>query len=866
VVGLIGLAGCGDPPPPDPLPSTPVPRPEYLDISLAELLNKPRGELASQVAIWEAKVEAQEKALRDGGLHFALLPDLRFPLILPAFREARFSARVGISLPPYAREGTVNEEFALHLARYGDLEGAKILAASTGSEVQARMEDYRCSRNYPVEWSRLVGLLLHYSEVRLAIGDGEGAQGLIFLHHQLREILDAKAAEGPLGAALLPRGHEALIHARKACGTSLEAELGSQIDAALAQWGPMSAPLGLLRLGASRADLGRLLDCQTRERVAAVPIGRALDLLGLPVPGDGIQGIYAFFSDAGQLTAWLISYRAREVEAYPDAAQMGQTLTALSIQPVSSQKLAGINQAVFETAGISMQCTVIPRGLAAGALIQFQASSKSSADSSEEGKLPRDFGILHLDRSFEQNRLRLAPEQQGNQVQTKKAAVLSEIVGPLDKLTPTQVVLERQPAKEAVLRIVFRYAADRGGLPSLARYAMPLWLAAGPATLDGIENDSGGAMDFVWQRGPTRYTLELPYSADLPVELIVENTPHAPAGAVGGGPGDFDEAERKTRLAQGHPLVRLPRQLENVQLGQTRDEALPALPHGQSIVKQPFPDGMSVTFTADPAPTAVSQVRQLLLRFGADSKLVEIRARCVPGPAAPDNWTRSVVDSWKKTCGAPRKDPSTWTRIWGDLPSLKTAPLQNVWRDDITRLTVEGTAGTLDVTLRDCPAEHALGIPLAPLNYLPRGPERCPLGTDRQDLLKSWKVDRPIKANGVDLVLHPGQDSPYDALLVWFQGDRVQQVQARHRLTGKRPPAASPMEAALTSAWGKELGKWSWPCRRDLAPDRTVQSMGWNDERTRIRLYWQESEEGAARVFTEWRDLADLDKAVAAKP
>src|SRR5262249_28317068 len=161
------------------------------------------------------------------------------------------------------------------------------------------------------------------------VGDAEGTHSLISLHKQLREILDPKTAEGPLGAALLPRGHEALSHARNACGTALDAEMGSLIDASLAQWGPMTTPFALLRLGDSRANLGKLLDCQTKERVVTVAVGRALDLLALPVPGDGIQGVFGFFDEGGHLTDWLVTYRAREVEAYPESVQMAQWLTEL---------------------------------------------------------------------------------------------------------------------------------------------------------------------------------------------------------------------------------------------------------------------------------------------------------------------------------------------------------------------------------------------------------------------------------------------------------------------------------------------------------------------------------------------------------
>src|SRR5262249_49171703 len=143
---------------------------------------------------------------REGRLQFTLVPHVRLPLAVPVLREAKYSAKAGISLPPYAPEDLRDSGLALHLARYGDVEAARQLVDPADAATLARIEACRCERNYPVEWTRLTGLMLHVAEVRLANADVDGGTELLVLHRQLRTLLDARAAQGPLGALLLGHG------------------------------------------------------------------------------------------------------------------------------------------------------------------------------------------------------------------------------------------------------------------------------------------------------------------------------------------------------------------------------------------------------------------------------------------------------------------------------------------------------------------------------------------------------------------------------------------------------------------------------------------------------------------------------------
>jgi hypothetical protein len=305
--------------------------------------------------------------------------------------------------------------------------------------------------------------------------------------------------------------------------------------------------------------------------------------------------------------------------------------------------------------------------------------------------------------------------------------------------------------------------------------------------------------------------------------------------------------------------------LEGVQLGQTKEQALAALPQGQSIIKQPIPDGLSVTINTDAPKNATSQAKQLLIRWDAAEKVAEIRARYQAGPASkPGEWPGSLLARWKKYGGAAAEGPAPGAGVWED-PADEKAPSLLSWHDDLTRASFFAEGGAADVTLRDCPVDHPEGAPLNGLGYLPRGPEQCTLGTSKADLLKAWKVKDPTATPQVDLVLYPSKNSPYDAYLIWFNGDRVTRVVARHRPPSD-PTKQVSVGQSLSEAWGRDLRVLGWPNRQEFSADQELSKLSWLDEHTRIRIYWQETDTSRARVFTEWKDLSTPVKASAAKP
>src|SRR5262249_42967684 len=158
-----------------------------------------------------------------------------------------------------------------HLARFGDHEAASKLADPADGALKARIDTLQYEKNYPVEWTQLVGLVLHWSELSLASGKSEGATGLVVLHRQLREVLDEKAAAGPLGSALLSFGRKALADAAGAWGgpQGKQPALAEDIEAALKDWGTVPVAEPPLLPGAPKAEVLRFLQVTSQGKTVA---------------------------------------------------------------------------------------------------------------------------------------------------------------------------------------------------------------------------------------------------------------------------------------------------------------------------------------------------------------------------------------------------------------------------------------------------------------------------------------------------------------------------------------------------------------------------------------------------------------------
>jgi hypothetical protein len=186
------------------------------------------------------------------------------------FQTAKFSARAGISLPPYVEEGKRDPAIALHLARYGDADGALLLCDPADTTTVKQIESLRAGRNYPVEWARLIAIAQFVAELRLAGSDTQGATNLIQIHQQLQAVLDPKAAAGPLGSALLGGGHRALAAAGAAWQEGKKTGLAGDVAAAIANWGEVPVPSLPLGPGASQAAVAGAFSSAGKTRALTV--------------------------------------------------------------------------------------------------------------------------------------------------------------------------------------------------------------------------------------------------------------------------------------------------------------------------------------------------------------------------------------------------------------------------------------------------------------------------------------------------------------------------------------------------------------------------------------------------------------------
>src|SRR5579883_52314 len=846
---------------------------DKVDISLADWLKLPRVELAKLVEEWTVTVGKQREAARSNIESVQLLPQLHPPIVSVVFAEAKFSPEAGFSLPPYLKSGQKDAAVALHLARFGDRDAALKLADSADKDLLGKIDECRGERDYPIEWTRLVSLVLQNAELKLASGDPDGASELIALHRELRSLLDVKQASGALGAALLPRGRQALTLAAAAWRDPHwnKTALAADIDAALTEWGTSPDPVPGLKAGAKQNDVVSLMggEIEGRAVLAQTPsaVRRAFDLFALPLPSEGVNAVAAFLDGKQTLKEVFVVYRPKLGELFPEPRQLALPLVEHGYKSTEPSTGPGLNRQSWTGGGLSYEISVLTRGSIGGSVVRIGNEGEAAAGPAFACN-PRDFGAVNFDRSFEQNRLNAAPEQPGASLDIKDAGKLSAITQPAKKFALAEANLAREPKADLLAKLTLRWPIDQNS-NALSQLALPLWAAYGPARLESAEDVNGGLFVLTWQNETTRLKLHFPFEDKAP-ELVVEDGrgPDALKARVEAAAA-FDRRERQERLAAGKPNQRLARfiqlpslGIDDLRLGMTRDQALAILPGARSLRVLALSDGLNVLVLNEPPATATYWPRQLFVRFGADNRVAQIRVRYQEGPQVPGPKTPGLLDTLRgKPNGAPESLTPTWTGLWTDL-SPRKQPVFYRWLDDVTCLTYQRDSGGSEVILRDCPADKPEGVELPPLLFCRRGVHGCVLGDRQSDVRKRWRVSRPLLAsNGAEVLAMPA-NSPYDALLVWYENDKVSRLIARLR----EPKPHKPQEAgaALQEAWAEDLDHLGFIRRQDGTLGQVLESYGFHDDRIRVRLFAQETQEGI-RLFTEWREWPVAARTLASK-
>jgi hypothetical protein len=825
------------------------------NVSLAKWLDEPRAASSEHFQAEFERVQQQHKTLRADPQQATFLPELRPALDLPVFHDPRWSAKRGLTLPTYLADDAHDPDVALHLARHGDVDAALELAGPNGKEA---LQSWRGSRNYPVEWTQRVALALTEAQHKLARGEVDGATEIVLLHKQLRELLDPRTAAGPLGAALLPLGKHALVEAAAAWRTGERPKkiLAEEVEAALKEWGEVPAPQPGLLPGVPREAVTRCFAAPlTGHTVAAATpanVTRALDLLALPVVGEGVEAVVAFL-DKDQLAEVHLVYRGSIGEAFRTPRRLLAPLTDRGIEGQLSTRNGTLDRSACTADKLHYDASLLHRNSSFGAVVRVGEAGKPSLAASLPVE-PDVFGAFRLDRSFEQNRMLLAPDQpSAGPARITKKDTLDRLPLPVKDPAPREVVLERDKDQDLTASATWKWSASHDlHLHGLTKLLLPLWAAYGPSRLEQGEANGQAFLAVAWEKGSVRYALQLPYSDTDPEFVVSDRSDEAGRKARLDAALALSLAERKVRWQEDKPLKRLPRwlHLEGITLGMSRDEVKAALPHRKNVRLAPVADGWNVLFLDPPAAKASHSARQVFLRFGPDNKLAEVRVRYVEGPAAPGQ--PALLELLKKQAGQPTAQPAPWAGLWTDLKPLKPAPVLYGWHDDCTLLTYQRDAGGSEVVLRDCPVDYPLGAPLPSLSFCDRGVDGCKLGDSRADVLKRWNVTgQPTTAQDGGVVLAMPVNSPYDLLVVYFDHDRVARVLARHR----RAPGLTSANAlqALYKVWGANLDHLGVVRRQDAPAGRMLHALGWHDDRTRVRMFGQETE-GQPSLFTEWRD------------
>jgi hypothetical protein len=852
-LAAVGLAGCGGPVILADAPEDASALGDKTDVALATWLKLPRAEQAELVAEWSERVKKQREDAADHPESVELLPDLRPPATLPVFREAVYSEKAGISLPPYLKPGDKDAGVALHLARLGDAEAARKVGDPDDRVLINYIETQPLERNYPEEWTQLVGLVVQSAELELAAGQKQGAVDLIQTHRQLGKVLDVKAAAGPLGAALLPLGRRALTDAAAAWRAQKvkKVDFAAGVEAALKSWGEVPAPASALKPGDSRDAVARLLQTKGEGRIVAVEkptaVHRALDVLSLPAPSDGAAAVAAFFSADEQLTEIVVLYRFNAAQLFPKPENVANALLDFGIEGASPSLGGDLTTQDYSGGGGKYTVGVLTRCNAFGAFFRLSDGKEYGAELPPRA---RDFGGISLDRSFEANRILLAAEKAGPSVTVSGRFAAGRVAGLVPDPAPSSVSLRKE--KDYDLVDAFKQSWSELEPASEIRLILGLWATYGPSGIAAGAGSDGEATVLSWTDARTRLTLRFP-AGTTAADFIAEDRRGGESLAKRTHDAQtVDQTERKRRLDANKPSLRLARslQLDDVQLGVTRAKVLERLPKKASVRRFDLGSDVSLVFNDARPKEAAYGPRQMFLRFGRDDRLVEIRVRYQEGAAGDDKNNPTLSAKFAGAYGAPQESPAPWADLWTELPAQDPPATLARWRDDRTVLTLQRDGGGAEAILRDWPPDRTLADvndQLPPLTFCDRGAGGVALGDAKADVLKKFPNSKPLDDGGLGIPAAAG--GVYDGLAVWFEGDKVARVVAQH---AAKPTDGGDANARVSEAWGRDFNRLGWPRRQDGAAPPLLTAFAWHDDRVRVRTLAEEKNDGL-RLYTEWR-------------
>jgi hypothetical protein len=865
VLTALAFAGCGGRTPVQnaPVDDTTVRLGTDCPLNLKQLLKEDRAKLAKKVEETAQRLRELRNMNSSNPSSVVLLP--RFvtsPGRAPLY-QAKFSQKLGFSVPAYYKEGQADPELALHLARHGDLEAAKKLGPKGDAEFDRQLAAVRTEKNYPIEWTLLVAVAQQLAEVEVTVGNVDGATELASLHRQLTEVLDAKAKSGPLGALLLPTGYRALTAAAAEWRSPahLKSVLADDIAAVLKVWGQVPAAQPFLVPGAPKEVVARVLGGAGGSKAIAVTreerVVRALDLLTLPVVNDGVDGLVAFLDSKGQLAELQLSYIGRISDRYPDPRDLALGLGERGIAGTEPQGKEALPRSVLKNGGLAYDCTLSPRSSSLGGLVRVREAKAEPLGASLPAQ-PLALAPLRLDRSFDTNRLlldRQKPVDAKGRLTIERPETIKNIQQPVRDPLPAEVVLEREKDHDLVQALHFRWKAKQNvTLEAASKLAVPLWVAFGPAQLESAEVDGGtGALVLRWEQNGVAYTLRLPYGDTESQDLSLGEVGHS-ADALTAREKTaqaLDRKDREERFTAGKPLERLERglQVPGLKLGLSREEAVKLLPRTDAWRQVNAQDSVLLFHLTQPSAQATSWPREIIVRFDSKDRVAELRVLYTEGPARGDARNPGLFEALKKSNGEPEKVPAAWAGLWTDLPAVGVPAQAYRWHDDVTSLQFQRDSFTTELTLKDCPPDAPYGVKLAPLNTIGGGPTGLSLGTSKADVLKKWS-SAPATSDG-GLALSQPSESKFDVLLVYFSGDKVSRILGR--LRDKPSSESNAVDQMLNKFYASQPSLGLLRRRQVEATGQLLGGWGWHDDSVRVWGFGQGGGADGTVGFVEWR-------------
>lgn len=845
------LAGCGAraPVPPALVDDTTVRLGSDGALNLEKLLTEDRATLAKLAEETAGHARDLRSTLGTKPKELLLLPSYVISSGRGLLHQPRYSEKLGVSVPSYHKEGQPDPELALHLARHGDAEAARMLAPPGDVEFAKQIDAVRPTTNYPAEWVQLVAQAQHLAELKVTAGMVDGATDLASLHRQLNAVLDDRAKAGPLGALLLPTGRRTLTDAAAAWRKPghIKSALADDIDAVVKNWGHVPDPQPLLTPGAPREAVTRVLGNAGGARGIATQedaVARAVDLLALPVVPEGVEGVVAFLDSKGQLGEFQVNYVARINQRYPEPHTLALPLV----------ERGATGPEALRAAGLTFTVTLLPRSNALGAVVRI-ADARAEPLAATLPAQPLEFAPLRLDRSFETNRLlldRQKPFEARGRLAVERADTIKSLQQPVREPLPGEVILEREKEYDLVRALQFRWKPGQiVAVEAASKLAGPLWAAYGPAKFEQSDSDAD-ALYLRWEQAGVVYALRLPTLDTESPTFAVTRTDHSPATltARDAAARKLDQQDRAARLAERKPVERLERwlQVAGLKLGLSKEDALKLLPKTDAWRQVKTPDSVVLYHSAPPPAKVTFWPRMLVVRFDSKDRVTEVRGLYTEGPARPDARTPGLFETFQAHNGEPAKVAATWGGLWANLPPLGGAAQAFRWQDDVTSLRFQRDAFAAELTLTDRPADAPEGGTLAPLVTVGQGVPGCTLGASKADVLKQWP-NPPATPDG-GLALNQPAESKFDAVIVYFTDDKVSRVLAR--LAEKPSGGLAGVEAILGKFYSENPTLGLVRRRQTERAGDTLAGWGWHDDAVRVWAFGEETREGP-RVFVEWR-------------